>query len=229
MFESLFFVKLAFVRILLVENNISLASLIKKHLSRLNVVDHTESLVKARFFLDGRDYDLLLTDFNLDDGDSFELLSYLKLNKIDLPILFLTADSSQKNKINFLENGRDFLLKPFSMLELEAKIKLLLQKPQQQESLLEFEDIVLKPKSYEVSISGKEVKLNRKEFALFELFLTHPNQIFDKATLAEKIWQEDGVLFGNSSAMTVSHLRQKIGRDLIKTVKGVGYSLKRVF
>jgi DNA-binding response OmpR family regulator len=72
-------------------------------------------------------------------------------------------------------------------------------------------------------LKGQAVHLNRKEYALLELFLRYPKRIFSKANLAAKIWKQDCILMGNTIAATLTNLRKKIGRDFIKTIKGVGY------
>jgi len=214
------------VRILLVENNLSLATLIKTHLSKFHVFDLAKNLEQAHYFLDIKNYDLLLTDLSLPDGKSYELCDYLKENRITLPILFLTAELDIKNKVSCLQNGEDYLLKPFNMLELEAKISNLLEKNSKQPvRKLKNANLKLDHFTHQVHMDDKEIKLNRKEFLLLELFLKHRQQVLSKATLAEKIWQEEEVLFGNSIEMTISHLRKKLGKDMIKTIKGVGYTL----
>lgn len=212
------------MRILLVEDNFALASLIKTQLSKFHVFDLAGSLEEARYLIDTKDYDLLLSDLSLPDGNGYELCDYLRANGIKLPILFLTAELEIKDKISCLQNGEDYLLKPFNMLELEAKISNLLEKNSKQpKPKLKSANLKLDSFAHQVYLDNKEIKLNRKEFLLLELFLKRRQQVLSKATLAEKIWQEDDVLFGNSIEMTISNLRKKLGKNAIKTVKGVGY------
>lgn len=217
------------MRILLVEDNSALANLIKTHLSKSHVVDIALTLEKAHYLIDIKTYDLLILDLVLPDGNGLDLCESLKENKISLPILFLTAELDFAKKVSCLQSGDDYLAKPFNILELETRANILLRKnfTKEKDSLhnggLELDNLV-----HQVKLNGQEIKLNRKEFSLLELFLKHPSQILSKAVLAEKIWQEEDVLLGNTIGTTIANLRRKLGRKMIKTIKGVGYSLNDV-
>jgi len=212
------------VRILLVEDNLALSNLIQQKLGKFHVVDASYNLQMARYSLDIKSYDLLILDLFLPDGSGCELCDYLKENKIILPILFLTADVDVKQKVSCLRRGDDYLVKPFNVLELEARVQILLGKISSQEAkLLKNDNFELNQFTHQAYFNGKEMKLNRKEFLLLELFLKNRHQILSKATLAEKIWQKDDVLFGNTIETTIANLRRKSDKNLIKTVKGVGY------
>lgn len=212
----------------MIDDNSALCDLVKKRLIKDYVVDIALNLREARYLLDIKTYDLLVLDLVLPDGSGDELCLYLKENKLTIPVIFLTGESGFDKKILCLQKGNDFLSKPFNMLELEARIKLLLEKKNSgadKTAKLELNNLQLNQLTHMAELNGQEIKLNRKEFSLLELFLQHPAQIFNKATLAEKIWQEDEVLFGNSIETTIAHLRRKLGKDVIKTVKGVGYGI----
>lgn len=215
------------MRILLVEDNLALSQLLSLKLSKNYVFDQAFDLKKAYYFLDTTNYDLLIIDLILPDGSGLDLCDYLKQNKISLPILFLTSESDMKQKITCLEIGQtDYLIKPFNLEELFIRIKMLLYKQSNNfEGMLRCGDIKLNPTTHQVFYGDVEVKLNKKEFLLLELLLQHNHQVLSKATLAEKIWQDDEIIFGNSIETTISSLRRKIRKDLIKTIKGVGYSI----
>ena len=216
------------MRILLLEDYQPLANLVQKHLLKLGVVDLAHDLAGARYFLDTKNYDLLIFDLILPDGDSLELCPFLKENKIATPVIFLTAELEDQKKLRCLQHGDDYLSKPFSLSELEARIRnLLLKKELGQRSCLQIDGLKLDPVAHLVKLEGQEIRLNRKEFLLLELFLSQPQKIFSRATLAEKIWQEDEVLFGNSIETTIANLRRKLEKKFIKTVKGVGYTLQK--
>lgn len=215
------------MRILLIEENLDLANLIDTCLGKFYVLDEVSGFKKARYFLDTKNYDLLIADINSPDEKDLKLCHYLKEYHIFLPVLFLTAELTIQQKVSCLQRGADYLIKPFSISELSAKAKNLLRKGYKNRTKklakinLEIDQIF-----HKVYVGEKEVSLNRKEYALLELFLYHPKQVMSKAMLAERIWQGDQVLTGNAIETTISHLRKKIGKDFIKTIKGVGYSIK---
>ncbi len=214
------------MRILLVEDNAPLADLVRTHLSKFCVVDFVSDCVQAQYFLDTKTYDLLILDLFLPDGKGHELCNYLQQNQIVLPILFLSADLNLEEKISCLRNGDDFLAKPFNISELELRVKNILHQKQKENSLkLKANNLVLNLSTHQVYLNDREIKLNRKEFLLMELLLSYQKQVFSKAVLAEKIWQDDEVLSGNSIETTITNLRRKLGRKFIKTIKGVGYAI----
>jgi two-component system, OmpR family, response regulator BasR len=215
------------VRILLVEDNQALAKLLAAKLSETYVVDLAGNLEKGRYFLDTHDYDLLILDLILPDGNGLELADYSTANQLLLPILFLTAEDDLNQKIACLSLERvDYLRKPFKLEELQCRIRLLLNKAKTTASSpLSFGKLELNSQTHQVYLDKQEVKLNRKEFLLLELLLAGSGQIFSKAALAEKIWPDDDAIFSNSIETTISNLRRKLGKNLIRTVKGVGYAL----
>lgn len=215
------------MRILLIEDNSALSRLIDVHLSRFHVVDKTSSLKKAEFFLDTKNHDLLIVDLDSTDDDGHTFCNYLKSKHIFLPVLFLTAFLTIEQKINCLQHGADYLIKPFNISELVAKVKNLLRTSRSNKTKkLRQINLELDQISHKVCLGEKEVVLNRKEYALLELFLANSKQVLSKAVLAEKIWREDKVLVGNTIETTLSRLRKKIGKNLIKTIKGVGYRME---
>jgi len=211
------------VRILLIEDNSALADLIKIHLIKFYVIDQANNFKKACYFFDIKNYDLLIADLDSTIDNGHALCHYLRDKYISLPVLLLTTTSTVKQRINCLQRGADYLIKPFHILELVAKAKILLKKSYKKLQKLKNIDLELNLASRQAYVSGKEIKLNRKEFSLLEVFLCHSKQVMSKAILAEKIWQEDKVLMGNTIETTIANLRKKIGKSFIKTIKGVGY------
>lgn len=215
------------MRILLLEDHLPLAKLVRKNLLKFGVVDLAHDLSGARYLLDTKDYDLLVLDLILPDGNSFDLCLFLQENKIQVPILFLSAETEVQQKLRCLQNGDDYLAKPFNIAELQARVRnLLLRRENSSASILSVAGLSLNATTHKAYLDQKELKLNRKEFLLLELFLSQPRKIFSRAALAEKIWQEDDVLFGNSIETNIANLRRKLSKKFIKTTKGVGYSLQ---
>lgn len=215
------------MRILLLEDHLPLAKLVRKNLLQFGVVDLAHDLSRAKYLLDTKDYDLLVLDLILPDGNSFNLCLFLQENKIQVPILFLSAEAEVQQKLRCLQNGDDYLAKPFNIAELQARVRnLLLRRENSSASILSVASLSLNATTHKAYLDQKELKLNRKEFLLLELFLSQPRKIFSRAALAEKIWQEDDVLFGNSIETNIANLRRKLSKKFIKTTKGVGYSLQ---
>lgn len=215
------------MRILLLEDHLPLAKLVRKNLLKFGVVDLAHDLSGARYLLDTKDYDLLVLDLILPDGNSFDLCLFLQENKIQVPILFLSAETEVQQKLRCLQNGDDYLAKPFNIAELQARVRnLLLRRENSSASILSVAGLSLNATTHKAYLDQKELQLNRKEFLLLELFLSQPRKIFSRAALAEKIWQEDDVLFGNSIETNIANLRRKLSKKFIKTTKGVGYSLQ---
>jgi DNA-binding response OmpR family regulator len=216
------------MRILLTEDNVVLANLLRDHLGKSHVLDLAHNLKKARFLIDTQNYDLFILDLVLPDGNGFQVRDYLQENSIHSPILYLTAELDFEQKITCLQSGASYLSKPFNIRELEVKVESLLSNNQQRffdESKSDGLDLRLDPFSHTTYLKGREIKLNRKEFALLHLFLEYQGQVLSKTILAEKVWQEEEVVFGNTIEATIANLRRKIGKNLIKATKGVGYSI----
>lgn len=214
------------MRILLVEDNYALNQLVLKHLNTIYVVDQVNDIDQARFFLETKNYDLLMIDADTVGVKSEQFCHYLKTNHHYLLILLLTPELTIEQKVNCLQSGSDYLMKPFHILELLNKIRSLLHKKYLKWQKILNSHFELNQITHQAYVSGQEINLNRKEYALLELFLYHPQQILSKTTLAEKIWHDDQVLRGNTIATTIAHLRKKIGKDFIKNIKGVGYIAK---
>lgn len=215
------------MRVLLIEDNSALSRLIDIHLRRFHIVDKTSSFRKAWFFLDTKSYDLLIVDLDSTKDGGLAFCSYLKEKHFCFPVLFLTTFLTIRQRVSCLEHGTNYLLKPFNILELIAKVKNLLRKSYKNKikQLAEI-DVKIDQTAHKVYVGEKEVVLNRKEYALLELFLSHSKQVFSRAMLAEKIWQEDKILIGNTIETTLSRLRKKIGKNFIRTIKGVGYAIR---
>ena len=171
---------------------------------------------------------LAILDCNLPDGNGFDLVK--RLRKIsDLPVLMLTARTSEVDEVQGLELGvDDFMRKPFSLAVLQARVRKLLKK-QEEPRLLSSGGITLDLGSREVLKAGKKIFLSGTEQRLLAMFLEHKGQILSKEQLLGRIWDESGnYVDENTLAVTIRRLRVKIEEDpgkpeRIKTVHGMGY------
>lgn len=206
------------------EDDSVLSDLINTQMSKIHAIDCAENLSKAHFFINTKTYDLLILDIFLPDGNVCGFCEHLKQNQIFLTTLFLTAESNICEKLIYMQSGSDYLIKPFNMVELELRIVALLEKHYQMKALkIKKDNLEIDSFSHQVYLNDLEIKLNRKEFLILELFLRNQQQIMSRVILAEQIWQDERVLVGNTIETTISSLRRKLGKNLIKTVKGVGY------
>ncbi len=222
------------MRVLLVDDDNALATLLASQLTNNNyIVDCVADGETGWAYASTFEYDLVVLDWMLPCLDGVRLCQRLRKQGYDLPILLLTAKNKQTDKIEGLEAGADdYVVKPFDMDELLARIRVLLRRsPHEAESVLSWGALSLDPLSCEVRYEGQVVPLTAKEYSLLELFLRHDHQAFSATTLLSKLWSSDEF---PSEATVRSHLRrlrQKLHQagaptDFIETIHGLGYRLK---
>ena len=178
--------------------------------------------------------DLIILDLNLPDIDGIKTCQIIR-REFDFPIIMLTARDGLSDKVLGLECGADdYLVKPFDFLELSARIKAILNRVRRGlvQEQHEFKDLSINFKSKSVIVRGKEVKLTKTEFSLFDLFAAYPNEVLSRDFIQKQIWS-DSKLYNHSRALDVhvQRLRKKLEKNLespeyIVTVPGVGYKLQ---
>ena len=177
---------------------------------------------------------LILLDIMLPGEDGITILKKLRNNQVtaQIPIIMVTAKSTEYDKVVGLDNGADdYITKPFGMMELVSRIKALLRRTQAVPSpALAYGEIEIQPASRTLLIKGEPVTVTLKEFELLQLFLKHPGRVYPREELLGKIW---GYTFEGESRTLDVHirtLRQKLGDcgKLIETVRGIGYKLGEV-
>lgn len=217
------------MRILVVEDDQLIAKTIHNLLKKNYVVDVVTSIANATYMMDINEYDLSIVDIGLPDGSGIELCKNWRHEKLQLPILILTAQSATTAKIVSLESGADdHVCKPFHADELLSRIRALLRRSGH-----------YKPHTYQVGnftfdASSKQLKngdspiqLNCKEGQLFELLLRHQGSIVTRAMIVEHVWENTDDLATNTIEVHISRLRKRIIRhfevNCIKTVRNIGY------
>lgn len=180
-------------------------------------------------------YDIILLDIMLPKINGLDVLKQLRDNKIDTPVLMLTAKDEIPDKVKGLDFGADdYMTKPFSFDELLARIRCLYRRKTNisYENILKFNDISLNLQTYEISSESQSFKLGLKEFSIMELMLQNPNRVFSKESLIEKVWGYESDAEYNNVEVYISFLRKKLShinaRTAIKTVRGVGYRLEEI-
>lgn len=178
-------------------------------------------------------YDLIILDWMLPKLDGIQILKELRQNKVNAPVILLTAKGETEDKVMGLDNGADdYLVKPFQTEELLARLRALARRKNKtiQNDVVAFGDIELDALSLTLRCEEQEVKLTRKEYQLLELLLNRKNMITSKERTIEKIWGYDTEATDNNVEVYISFLRKKLkhlqSNVKIKTLRGVGYVLK---
>lgn len=222
------------MKILIIEDEYSLADAIAETLKKENftveiITDGQKGEEEALTNI----YDLILLDVMLPNKNGFEILKQLRKEKVDTPIIMLTAKSEIYDKLNGLENGADdYITKPFHMRELVARVKVILKRNSNLENtdIIEFADIKLDLRTGIISCRKNEITINGKELELLEVLLINRKQIISRETLANKIWGYDSDTEYNNVEVYVSFLRKKLkllnSQVKIKAVRGIGYKME---
>lgn len=183
----------------------------------------------AKVFLDKNSYAIILLDWNLGDGDGLTLLQEIRETHIDTPVLMLSANSEIDDRVKVLDSGADdYLCKPYSNIELLARMRVLLRKDSKEKtSIIKVDDITMDITSHEVLVNDKSVSLTAAEFDLLELFMKNQNIVLTRYQLSEHINKDNySIKHSNIVDVHIKNLRKKLDRkDFIKNVRGVGYKV----
>ncbi|MFY9640828.1 MAG: phosphate regulon transcriptional regulator PhoB [Rhodomicrobium sp.] len=182
--------------------------------------------------------DLIILDWMLPGLSGIELCRRLRAGKVSrsIPILMLTARGGEQDRVRGLTTGADdYVVKPFSVPELMARVKAILRRvnPERLAQTLEVEDIELDRESYRVTRSGREVRLGPTEFKLLEFMMESPGRVFSRTQLLDGVWGRDVYVDERTVDVHIGRLRKAINRgkerDPIRTVRGAGYALGEKF
>ncbi len=221
------------MRVLVVDDEQRITSNIKDYLvSDGHTVDTAANGEDALVLADINSYDLVILDWMLPDMDGLKICKVLRENKIDSPVLMLTAKSQLEDKVEGLNAGADdYLTKPFEFDELDARIRALLRRKIGGSStpLIRIADFTLDTNTREVTRGGQKVDLAPREFSLLEYLVLNRGKALGRTDILEHVWGESVDQFSNTVDVHIRYLRKKIDDDfdtkLIKTVKGKGYML----
>src|SRR3954468_7239196 len=176
--------------------------------------------------------DLVVLDLMLPGVDGLEVARRLRAAS-DVPILMLTARDAVPDRVTGLEAGADdYLVKPFALEELLARLRALLRRtmPAAGDRVLRFADVTLDPRSFEVHRGDRQVELRRMEFLLLELFMLNPRQLLSRTTIYERVWGYDFGPSSNSLDVQLGQLRQRLEAGgeprLLHTIRGMGFILR---
>jgi two-component system, OmpR family, copper resistance phosphate regulon response regulator CusR len=220
------------MRILIVEDDAALSSFVRKGLEAEHyAVDATTDGERGRAMALEVDYDLLVLDLNLPGVDGISLLKSLRQRKPSVPVMILTGRSRVEDRVLCLDTGADdYLIKPFSFLELSARARALLRRSHlPSESVLTVRDLRLDRVERRVERSGRRIELTAKEFALLEYLMRNAGRRLTRAMIIEHVWNLTFDSTTNVVDVYINYLRRKVDDGftppLIHTVRGVGYQL----
>ena len=215
------------MRILVVEDDPLLAHGLTEVLSRAgHAVDRVDGGSQADAALRGASYDLMVLDIGLPDFDGFEVLRRLKSRRTPTNVLVLTARDAVEDRVHGLDLGADdYLTKPFSVVEFEARVRALLRRTTLPRSAVCVGGLSVDFEAKRVRVNGATTELTTREWALLELFMTRPGRVLSKEQIAEHLAEYDSQLTSNAIEVYVSRLRAKIETAgvRIRTVRGFGY------
>ena len=171
--------------------------------------------------------DVMLLDLGLPDLDGIEVIRRIR-SWSAMPIIVISARSEDSDKIEALDSGADdYLGKPFSLKEVQARLNALIRRSSGRPSpLLTYGNVAFDPETRKVTSAGREVVLSPRETALLELLLLNKNKVLSKEAIESKIYSWDDEVSSNAVEVHIHHLRKKLGKDIVRTVNKIGYILE---
>lgn len=222
------------LRILLVEDNRRLSDSLRR-----NLVDDGYAVDAAYDGLEGEDmaeftaYDLIILDVMLPRKDGIEVCRSLRNRRIRTPILMLTARDALSDRVSGLDSGADdYLVKPFEMDELRARLRALLRREAEDKSgALVIADLRLDPATHFVERGGQSIDLTSREYALLEYLMRNPNRLITRQMAENSLWSYGASVASNVVDVYIRRLRRKVDDPfdvkLIETIRGAGYRIRR--
>jgi two-component system, OmpR family, response regulator len=217
------------VRLLLVEDDRMIGEAIRAGLRREGfTVDWVHDAPAAAQVLRSEPFELMLLDLGLPGGDGLKLLKTLRSRGETVPVLIITARDAVSDRVAGLDaGGDDYLIKPFDLDELAARIRALLRRRAGRSSpAVAHLGVVLDPATHRVMQEGVEVALSPREFALLQLLLERPGAILSRTQIEERLYGWGEEVESNAVEVHIHGLRRKLGAQFILTVRGVGYRVR---
>lgn len=216
------------MRILLVEDDELIGDGIEVGLTELGfTIDWFKDGLQGQNAIRSAPYDAVILDLSLPHIDGLDIIKHWRQQKIDTPVLILTARDALKERINGIQFGADdYLCKPFALEEVAVRLQALVRRRHGHLSaIIQYKDIVLDTSNYTVTKDNAPVTLTARELKLLELFLLSQNRVLNKAFIQEKLYSWSDDVSSNTVEVHIHNLRQKLGKDVIRTIYGIGYAL----
>lgn len=220
------------MKILIVEDEVELLDSIASYLKNEDFIcEKASTFFEAEDKLISFNYDIILLDITLPDGNGIDLLKLIKEKSPTTGVLIVSAKNSLDDKLTGLDLGADdYITKPFHLAELNSRVNSLIRRQKfDGNDIIEFNEIQINPSSKEVTVNGKPIELTKKEYNLLLYFVTNKNKVLTKESIAEHLWGDD-IEMADSYDFIYTHmgnLRKKIKKlgapDYLKTMYGLGY------
>ena len=213
--------------ILIVEDEKSISNLIRLGLSKEGYkCTCAYDGIAAADLLENNRYDLVLLDIMLPGFDGFALIDYIR--PMDIPVIFITAKGSVEDRVKGLRAGaEDYIVKPFDMVELLARVEVVLRRYNKIDSVIEICSVTIDTYSRQVRKDGREIHLTPKEYDLLLLFARNPNRAMYRETIYERVWGEEFLYGSKTVDLHVHRLRKKLDwENHIQAVNKIGYRLE---
>lgn len=218
------------MRVLLVEDDSLLGDGVQCGLSQAGIgVDWAKTCDEGRLACRAGKYEAMILDLGLPDESGLSLLRELRLQGNAVPVLILTARDTLEDKLlGFNHGADDYLIKPFELDELIARLRALIRRVHgRSASMLRYGGLELDPEGRTVTFHGSSVELHQREFTLLEDLLENQGRVLSRSQLEQSLYGWNAEVESNAVEVHVHHLRKKLGADLIKTVRGVGYMIEK--
>lgn len=222
------------MRILIIEDDLALCDALRSQLITAGYdVDLCTSGNDAPFYVMQKNADLILLDRMLPGMDGLSILKMIRQNHIQTPVILATAMDQIEDRIEGLDGGADdYIVKPYDVKELMARIRALTRRPVQMTdmNILTYQDLSLHLEQYTISCKNSELTLSKKEAALFEYFLKNPEKTLSRELLLSHVWGADCTVEDGNLDNYIHFLRKRLktleSNTVLKTVHGVGYRLE---
>ncbi|PNR92842.1 response regulator transcription factor [Petrotoga sp. 9PWA.NaAc.5.4] len=220
-------------KVLIVEDDKDIREILKIYLNIENYeIMEADSLTNMRNLLNKeKDIDIMLLDIMLPDGDAIDELPRIRTINPNIGIIIISALNRDREVIYGIESGADdYITKPFNPREVIARIKALIKRLKKQEDTtekLEFGSLEIYPKNYTVIYKGKFTEFTTKEFEILSLLARNPDKVYSREEIIDKVWFGDEYITDRVIDVHISLIRTKIGKDWIKTIRGVGYKFNK--
>ncbi len=217
------------MRVLLIEDDSLIGDGIKVGLSKLGfTVDWFDDGADGQEALFQTPYDAVILDLGLPSIEGLDILKSWRNAGLNTPVLILTARGDVDERIKGLNSGADdYLAKPFALKEVQARLNALIRRSNGvTKPLIHFKNITFAPDTKTVMLNGEKVTLAPREVALLELLLLNKNKVLSKEAIENKLYSWDDDVASNAVEVHVHHLRKKLGKDIVKTINKIGYTLE---
>ena len=219
------------MRLLLLEDDLMIGEAVLDLLRAEHyAVDWVKDGDAAETALRTQSYDLVLLDLGVPRRDGIEVLRALRARKQRMPVLIATARDAVQHRVEGLDAGADdYVLKPYDLDELLARIRALLRRAAgRAEPVFEHKGVTINPQTREVMANGQPVNLSAREWAVLEALIARPGIVLSRAQLEEKLYSWKDEVNSNAVEVYIHGLRKKLGADLIQNVRGLGYMVPKV-